>query len=111
MNCTSTTVVLAKINSSVRIMKTATYQTQEGPKTFQYDPNYPCIICEHPVKDASMSGTAICPWCDLGLHRDGTPWNYRETMEFGKRAIEKSSFQALLVDESTPNLGKILKKL
>jgi len=50
-------------------MKTITYNTTEGKKTYQYDENAPCIICGEPVIAASMGGTVVCPWCDLGKCR------------------------------------------
>jgi uncharacterized Zn finger protein (UPF0148 family) len=50
-------------------MKTINYHTDEGLKSFEYDENAPCIICGEPVVSASMGGTVICPWCDLGKCR------------------------------------------
>ena len=51
-------------------MKTATYRTSDGKDlTVEYDENAPCIICGEPVRDASMAGTDICPWCDMGKCR------------------------------------------
>ncbi len=48
-------------------MKVATYQTLDGKeRTVEYDENAPCFICHEPVVSASTSGTAICPWCDMG---------------------------------------------
>jgi hypothetical protein len=41
---------------------------------FEYDENAPCQLCQLPVREASMSGTAICPWCDCGYFRDGERW-------------------------------------
>jgi len=51
-------------------MKTATYNKVGGGKfTVKYDENVPCIVCGEPVIEASMSGTGICPWCDMGICR------------------------------------------
>lgn len=51
-------------------MKTATYTKLGGNKyTIEYDENAPCATCHEPVVEASMSGTAICPWCDGGQCR------------------------------------------
>jgi len=75
--------------------KSAIYNTKEGVKTFYYDPNSPCIMCGKPVVEASTGGTAICPCCDIGVHRDGTPWSYKETLEMGKRAAAKYFMQKL----------------
>jgi len=51
-------------------MKTATYRKLDGSKfTVEYDENAPCLICGEPVKEASMGGTVICPWCDMGRCR------------------------------------------
>ena len=59
-------------------MKTATYTGLDGKKfTVEYDENAPCISCGLPVLDASMGGTALCPWCDCGTYRDGCAWLYR----------------------------------
>ena len=55
-----------------KMIKTATYQTSEGEKTVEYDSEAPCIICGLPVMEASVGGTVICPWCDMGIHRDGS---------------------------------------
>lgn len=51
-------------------MKTATYKKLDGGEfTVEYDENAPCIICGEPVIEASVGGTAICPWCDMGKCR------------------------------------------
>ncbi|GAI81040.1 unnamed protein product [marine sediment metagenome] len=51
-------------------MKTATYNLiGGGTKVVEYDENAPCIICGEPVVEASMGGTALCPWCDVGKCR------------------------------------------
>jgi len=51
-------------------MKTATYHLRDGgTQTLEYDENAPCQICGQPVLEASMGGTAICPWCDMGVCR------------------------------------------
>ena len=47
----------------------------------EYDTDDPCRICGLPVVAASMGGTNVCSWCDCGYDRDGTPWDYRRTME------------------------------
>lgn len=62
-------------------MKTATYRLTDGSKlTVEYDENAPCIECGLPVIEASMGGTVLCPWCDCGVNRDGTPraWDFRK---------------------------------
>jgi hypothetical protein len=40
----------------------------------------PCRICGLPVVAASFGGRDVCPWCDMGMFRDGTRWSYAETM-------------------------------
>jgi hypothetical protein len=51
-----------------------TYRLRDGSSLeVEYDPNAPCSICGLPVVAASMGGTAICPWCDMGTTRDGKP--------------------------------------
>jgi hypothetical protein len=57
-------------------MKTATYQTNNGPIEVSYDPDSPCVYCELPVIEASVGGTAVCPACDCGRNRDGSLWDY-----------------------------------
>lgn len=54
-------------------MKKATYKTAEGPIEVEYDPEAPCIWCGLPVFEASVGGTALCPWCDTGQDRQGQP--------------------------------------
>lgn len=59
-------------------MKTATYRDLEGqPFTVEYDESAPCVVCGRAVIEASMGGTAVCPWCDTGHYRDGCEWTYR----------------------------------
>lgn len=52
-------------------MKTATYHKHPTgePFTVKYDENSPCVWCGFPVVEASMGGTACCPWCDMGICR------------------------------------------
>lgn len=51
-------------------MKTATYKRIDGSELIvEYDENAPCIICGESVIGASMGGTDICPWCDMGKCR------------------------------------------
>jgi len=53
-------------------MKTATYRLLNGESlTVEYDPMGPCIGCGLPVVEASVGGTALCPWCDTGYSRHG----------------------------------------
>ncbi len=48
-------------------MKTATYRLTSGETiTVEYDETAPCRICGEPVYEASMGGTDVCPWCDVG---------------------------------------------
>lgn len=47
----------------------------------EYDEEAPCRICGKPVVEASMGGTDVCPWCDCGKHRDGTPWTYSDAIQ------------------------------
>ena len=55
-------------------------ETEFRDEFLPFDPDAPCFICELPVETASVGGTAICPACDSGRFRDGTPhrsWEYR----------------------------------
>ena len=48
----------------------ATYKLLNGETvTVEYDTEAPCLICQEPVMEASVGGTAICPWCDTGACR------------------------------------------
>lgn len=65
-------------------MKTATYRGLDGvPFTLEYDELAPCIACGLPVFEASTGGTALCPWCDCGLSRQGEriAWPPRKATE------------------------------
>ena len=51
-------------------MKIATYTLIDGTVLpVEYDETAPCRICGKPVMDASMGGTDVCPWCDMGQER------------------------------------------
>jgi transcription elongation factor Elf1 len=48
-------------------MKTTTYRTTNGEQvSVEYDETAPCLRCGEPVVSASMGGTDICGWCDMG---------------------------------------------
>lgn len=54
-------------------MATADFLHHDGERfTVIYDRLTPCITCDLPVLSASVGGTAICPWCDMGIYRDGS---------------------------------------
>lgn len=54
----------------ISYMKTATYTLSDGTHiTVEYDENAPCMICHKPIIEASIGGTNICPWCDMGIER------------------------------------------
>jgi hypothetical protein len=40
-----------------------------------------CRICGKPVVAPSVGGPDVCPWCDMGMWRDGTSWTFREAMK------------------------------
>jgi hypothetical protein len=42
----------------------------------EFDPDFPCAYCEQPVQSLSVGGSAVCPWCDMGMNRDGSLWTY-----------------------------------
>ena len=63
-------------------MKTAQYKTDKGIIEVVYDPDSPCRVCGQPVIEASVGGTAICPWCDSGYRRDGTQWTYSDYIRY-----------------------------
>ena len=52
---------------AINSMKTATYRLKGGDElTVEYDETAPCKVCGEPVVAASMGGTDLCPWCDMG---------------------------------------------
>ncbi len=69
-------------------MKTATYNlVGGGTKTIEYDDTAPCICCGEPVVEASMGGTVLCPWCDMGKCRYcgiQMPAMYKEELDGGR---------------------------
>jgi phage gp29-like protein len=51
----------------------------------------PCRICSLPVTAASYGGPDVCPWCDCGVHRDGSRWTLIEAQNphiVKKQALE-----------------------
>ena len=55
-------------------LKEASYRMFDGRRLIvSYDPAAPCRRCGEPVMDASVGGTDICPWCDMGVYRDWRP--------------------------------------
>lgn len=71
-------------------MKTVTYTLINGKMLdVEYDETLPCVSCGLPVTEASMGGTSLCPWCDMGVHRNGTKWTISETLAFGERMRRK----------------------
>lgn len=54
-----------------RLLK-AHYRLLDGSEIdIEYDADAPCMACGLPVVEASMGGTALCPWCDTGYNRTG----------------------------------------
>lgn len=77
-------------------MKTTTYRTVDGKSlTVEYDENGPCRLCGLPVVAASMGGTDVCPWCDLGEcrftpgHRVDFDWD----QETGRIALPSKHYE------------------
>jgi hypothetical protein len=64
------------------VLKKVTYQGLDGPIEVEYDSEAPCRVCGLPVKEASVGGTDVCPWCDAGFHRDGRRWSYSDLMRY-----------------------------
>jgi hypothetical protein len=75
-------------------LKTATYRSDSGPITVEYDSAAPCRICNLPVVEASMGGTDVCPWCDCGVYRDNCRWEMRYTAEGFMPRLPHSSHSA-----------------
>jgi len=41
-----------------------------------------CRFCGLQVTAASYGGADVCPWCDSGYNRDGTPWTWQQMREW-----------------------------
>lgn len=55
-------------------MLEARYRLVDGRTlVVEYSSEGPCRMCGEPVKAASVGGTDVCPWCDMGRYRDGSP--------------------------------------
>lgn len=51
-------------------LETAKYHLLDGSDLeVEYDADAPCHLCLQPVVAASMGGTDVCPWCDMGKCR------------------------------------------
>jgi hypothetical protein len=50
----------------------------EIEKAVGFDPAALCVFCEQPVGALSMGGPRVCPTCDCGCNRDGTPWSLED---------------------------------
>lgn len=72
----------------------ATYDTPDGPLEVPFDGSLPCTICGLPVRAASMGGTAVCPWCDMGIYRDGTKWGTTRNDAIRREAQNRARAQA-----------------
>jgi hypothetical protein len=59
-------------------MRTTADYTAFGGSVVEYDNEAPCRVCGEPVVYASMGGTDVCQWCDMGVHRDGSEWTFRD---------------------------------
>ena len=78
-------------------MKTATYTGRDGKEfKVEYDPGAPCLSCGLPVVAASMAGTAVCPWCDCGVYRDGTHWSIQDAVSVERRKVKAKAIQESL---------------
>jgi hypothetical protein len=94
-------------------MKTATYHDNHGtPVVVVYDETQPCRVCGLPVTEASMGGTDLCQWCDLGKYRNGEPWG--SEVLFGKSGQERIKTKAREIEEEkqgmVARLAEIFKK-
>ena len=74
-----------------------TYPAKDGQTvTVEYDPNYPCEICGFPIREPSMGGVTICPWCDSGSERP-------ETTKAKKEIWANLANNKILADVSEPS--------
>jgi hypothetical protein len=88
-------------------MKTITYTTDKGKETFEYDENAPCIVCGEPVVTASMGGTAVCPWCDLGKCRYCGVSVFVVKPEFNEGRSKKDLLDHMKYHREHPNVLKL----
>lgn len=75
-------------------MKTAQYRMLDGSvRTIEYDENALCVSCDLPVVTASVGGTRLCPWCDMGIFRDKSEWAFRDCVdaEYRKRRAKQKT--------------------
>jgi uncharacterized Zn finger protein (UPF0148 family) len=47
-----------------------------GGVKVEYSEIAPCRVCGLPVENASMGGVDLCPWCDMGVYRNGEKHEY-----------------------------------
>jgi len=82
-------------------MKKATYTLLDGSKLIvDYDEAAPCRMCGLPVIEASVGGTDVCPWCDVGVYRDGIDISFMDM--YAGRVKAKAALH------SAPKLGLVL---
>ena len=64
------------------VLKKAVYRTLQGDDlVVEYDCNASCRMCGLPVVEASVGGTDVCPWCDMGCDRNGRKWTMMEMLK------------------------------
>lgn len=90
-------------------MKKVTYTVRGGAKVeVEYDENAPCVSCGLPVVSASMGGTRLCPWCDMGIYRDGEKWDMRDLMGQTRSGEERRGVAVMTPDRVGPD-GTLLE--
>ena len=77
--------------------------------TIMYDETAPCRMCGLPVGAASMGGTDVCPSCDCGVNRDGSPRVYPANDAFVSFALER--MWATLNSESSSSFYEMCRRI
>ena len=92
-------------------MKTAAYHLTDGTNiSIEYDETLPCRLCGLPVVEASMGGTDVCPWCDLGTCRyaPGHRVDSELDSETGKMSLPRKHYERYHSNESAITLSMVL---
>jgi len=68
--------------------KKALYGIHEGEfKIITYNPNFKCLCCGLPIKNASEMGTMVCFTCGKCLNRNLEPWSKGESIYYFHRFL------------------------
>jgi len=78
--------------------KKALYGIHYGEmKIIEYNPDFKCLTCGLPIKNASENGTMICFYCSKGVNKDLSKWTRGERIHYTYRFLY--NFLQYLVEE------------